>query len=41
VKVHGTHLMQKMEAPSLPELNRTADMLKGGAGRAAMLLSRP
>jgi hypothetical protein len=28
VKVHPTHLMQKMKARSLPELSRMADILK-------------
>jgi FixJ family two-component response regulator len=30
VKVHRTHLMRKMQARSLPELSRMADMLKLG-----------
>jgi RNA polymerase sigma factor (sigma-70 family) len=34
VKVHRTHLMRKMQARSLPELSRMADMLKLGPEKA-------
>ena len=32
VKVHRSHLMRKMKARSLPELDRMADMLKLHSG---------